>query len=555
MSDATRTAVLWVPDWPVVAAMTVAGVPAHTPAAVLGGTGGRVLVASATARAQGVRRGMLRRRAQELSPDLEVLAADDLRDAREFEPVVAAAETVVAGLEIARPGLVLLPSGGASRYHGSEGALAEALVSRVADRTGYESQVGVADGILAAVLAARGDRVVAPGGSAAYLAPRPVVDLVHAAAGGDVEVRAVQDLADLLGRLGVRSLGALVALPATSVRSRFGDLGVWARRLAAGADLRPPARRRIEPDVAVAAELDPPAERVDVAAFAARRLAQDLHERLVRRSLSAGRLRIAARTEAGADLERVWRCGDDAMGGLDATRITERVRWQLEGWLTASAVRAGRTTGRGPGAGAGTDEHAHEPAPDEDGGVGRLVHLAITAEEVVLAGTHQPRLWGASSGEGERARRALGRVQGLLGGDAVLAVQIQGGRDARDRVHLVPFGEHAPPERDPALPWPGGLPSPAPATVLPVPESTTVLDGAGRPVVVDARLAMSGPPDRVRWTGLRAVRGWAGPWPVAERWWTPSPRRRVYLQVVLDDGSGLLLAGTQGEWVVEALYD
>jgi protein ImuB len=50
------------------------------------------------------------------------------------------------------------------------------------------------------------------------------------------------------------------------------------------------------------------------------------------------------------------------------------------------------------------------------------------------------------------------------------------------------------------------------------------------------------------------VAGWAGPWPLAERWWNGGPRR-VYLQTVLDDGRGLLLAQAGGRWQVEALYD
>lgn len=542
---ATRTAVVWVPDWPVLAAMTAARVPAHTPAAVCDAH--RVVAVSSTARAHGVRRGMRRRRAQELSPEIVVLAPDDGRDVREFEPVAVAAETVVAGVEIARPGLLLLPSDGPSRYHGSERTLAEALVSAVAAGSGYECQVGIADGMLAAVLAARGDGVVDPGESPTFLAPRPVVDLVHAAAGGSIEVRAVTNLAHLLARLGVHTLGALTALPADSVHDRFGALGHWAHRMAAGADLRPPVRRRADADVSVSTVLDPPAERVDVAAFAARRLAEELHALLVRSSASAGLLRIGARTEAGAELERTWRCGDDAMGGLSAARITERVRWQLEGWITGSAVHGTPT--------------------------GNIVELSVSAEEVVPAGAHQPRLWGASSGEEHRARRALGRVQGLLGGDAVLAVELQGGRDVRDQVHLVPFNEQAPPARNPAHPWPGRLPDPSPATVLPIPQEVAVLDATGHPVVVDARLLMSGAPAVIRTPGedtdpdeaageavrhrqeARRVRDWAGPWPVVERWWTSTPRRRVYLQVVLNDAHGLLLACTQGQWTVEAVYD
>ncbi|MFM9597492.1 hypothetical protein ACKI1O_50200, partial [Streptomyces scabiei] len=78
-------------------------------------------------------------------------------------------------------GLLLLPAGGASRYHGSEDALAERLVTAVAERTGHEAHVGTADGLLAAVLAARSGGTVTPGGSRAFLAPLGVGELVHAA--------------------------------------------------------------------------------------------------------------------------------------------------------------------------------------------------------------------------------------------------------------------------------------------------------------------------------------------------------------------------------------
>jgi protein ImuB len=50
---------------------------------------------------------------------------------------------------------------------------------------------------------------------------------------------------------------------------------------------------------------------------------------------------------------------------------------------------------------------------------------------------------------------------------------------------------------------------------------------------------------------------WAGPWPVAERWWTPRSKRRVFLQVATDlpGDVGLLLSSAAGEWSLEALYD
>ncbi|WNB86831.1 hypothetical protein [Cellulomonas sp. ATA003] len=241
----------------------------------------------------------------------------------------------------------------------------------------------------------------------------------------------------------------------------------------------PPARRRVEPDVAVECELDPPAERVDAAAFAARRLAEQLQAMLLERSASCGRLRITARTESGEELVRTWRTDAGGLGGLSATRITDRVRWQLEGWLSGG----GRA-----GAGAGGAVRTGTPEPSA------LVRLGVVAEEVAPAGAEQGRLWGGASGGDLRAHRALLRVQGLLGGDGVLVATLQGGRDVRDQVHLVPWGDARATERAADRPWPGRLPEPAPATVLVEPVVVDVLDDAGRTVRVDARLVMSAPP-------------------------------------------------------------
>lgn len=538
MTAAVRTAVLWVPDWPVVAAMAAGQIGGHQAAAVHDGR--LVTTVSAVARAQGVRRGMRRRQAQECCPELVLLTVDEGRDARAFEPVAAAAETVVAGLEVARPGLLVAPADGASRFYGSEQAFAEALVEQVVERTGYECQVGVADGGLAAILAARASCVVPPGGGHAFLAPRAVDDLVHAAM-GDRAVAEVATLVDLLHRLGLRTLGELTALPAADVEARFGRFGAWAHRLARGQDVRPPVRRRLEPDIEVGCELDPPADRVDSATFAARRLAEQLQAMLLERSVSCGRLRITARTESGDELERTWRTDAGGLGGLSPARITDRVRWQLEGWMSGNALRT-------PGVGV--------PAP------AALVRLGIAAEEVAPAGAEQGRLWGGASGGDLRAHRALLRVQGMLGGDGVLVAALQGGRDVRDQVHLVPWGDAQAPPRAADRPWPGRLPAPAPATVLVEPAPAQVTGVAGDPVHVDARLVMSAPPAAVRWTdphgtpdGPYPVVSWAGPWPMLERWWSQEPARRVHLQVALADGRALLLECTGDTWTCEAIYD
>jgi protein ImuB len=51
------------------------------------------------------------------------------------------------------------------------------------------------------------------------------------------------------------------------------------------------------------------------------------------------------------------------------------------------------------------------------------------------------------------------------------------------------------------------------------------------------------------------VTGWAGPWPLEERWWEAGGRRKAWLQVLLDDGAAYLLARQAGRWWVEASYE
>lgn len=551
----TRTAVLWVPDWPVVAAAHADGLASGVPAAVHDGR--RLTAVSAAARAQGVRRGQRRRHAQGCCPELVLLPVDEDRDARAFETVAVAAEEVVAGLEVGRPGLLLMPAAGAGRYHGSEQTLLARLVETVVARTGHdEARAGVADGLLAAIVAAREGVVVPAGASAAYLAPRPLATLVQAATSAE-HVSRLDDLADLLGRLGLRTLGDLAALAPGDVEARFGALGSWAHRLARGHDLRPPARRRPEADLVVAAELDPPLDRVDAATFVGRRLAEELHALLLVRSFACGRLQIAARTTSGADLVRVWRTDLGGLGGLTAARITDRIRWQLEGWLGADGRPGGARA-------AGTSIDGYDWAATSDAEPRErdaLVRLELAAQEVSPAGAEQGRLWGQASGADRRAHRALDRTQGVLGADRVLQVELQGGRGVRDQVRLTPWGQATSPGRPLDRPWPGRLPEPAPATVLEHPEPVEVLDAAGQPVRVDVRLRTSAPPALVRSVAAAGrprqdeVVGWAGPWPVAERWWTATPGRRIHLQVALAGGDALLLACAQGRWTCEARYD
>ncbi len=273
-------------------------------------------------------------------------------------------------------------------------------------------------------------------------------------------------------------------------------------------------------------------------AFTAKRLADDLHDRLSQRGLACTRVVIVVETEHGERLERAWR----HEGTLGAAAVAERARWQLDGWLT------GPTVGR-PTAG--------------------VAHLALVPDEVVPGRGRQLGFWGGETAGADRAARALARVQGLLGPDAVTVPEWRGGRGPAERIALVPAAAvdltepRALVPGGPGIggkgtaPWPGRVPPPAPATVPPAPRPAEVVDGTGTPVAVDGRGQATRPPARLSVDGgpWAAVEAWAGPWPCEERWWDPAAaRRRARFQVVAD-GRAHLLALEGGRWWVEATYD
>jgi protein ImuB len=520
---AVRTLVVRCADWPVVAAGTALDVPAAVFHA------NRVVATSPAARADGVVAHQRRREAQSRCPSLLVLDHDPARDARAFEPVVATLDAITPRIEITEPGTVAFPTRGPSRFFGGDEALADRTLATVtmalADRG--PCRVGIADGPFAAALAAEAAHpgaavVVPPGETPAFLAPLPLACLDRPA------------LAEVLGRLGLRSLGDLGALPGPDVLGRFGADGQGAWRLARGLDERPPATEPPPPDLTVTAELDPPADTVAPAAFLARGMAEELHRRLWARGSACTRVVIGAETEHGERSERVWR----AEGALTAAAIADRLRWQLDGWLQGAT--------------------RHRPTA----GISRLW---LVPDEVVPAGGRQLGFWGSDAATVDRASRAVARVQGLLGVGSVAVPEWRGSRDPSTQITLVEAeavdltAERPGAHRDRVVgPWPGRLPAPSPARIHAAPLAVEVVDAAGGPVEVSGRGAISSAPARLSIEGgpWRDVAAWAGPWPLEERWWDPATaRRRARVQLVTTDGQACLVVLEAGRWHVSATYD
>lgn len=451
--------------------------------------------------------------------------------ARAFEPVVAVVGEFCPKVEILRPGTCAIGVRGPARYFGGEAALAGKIATAVR-RAGFACQVGVADGLFAAGLAAR---TVPPsqGGPAGLIVPRG--DTPAFLAGQPVSVLDRPELEYLLPRLGIATLGQLAALPAAEAASRFGASGALAHRLARGLDPRPLVPRPPAADLSVSSEFDPPAGQAEPVVFTAKALAESLHAGLAARGLACVRVQVLVRCEDGREISRFWR-HDGLLSGL---AVAERVRWQLDG----RRPQAGAPGGEGPA--------------DGGGPVGGITLLRLIPDQLVRDTGRQLRLWGDAV-VSDRVARAAIRVQAMLGHGAVTRPVLAGGRRPADQVLLVPFGDAGTPSRPADRPWPGKIPAPAPATVYPVPLPARVTDASGEVVSVTGRAQVSGPPARMAAGNgpARAITAWAGPWPVTERWWDPAQaRRQARFQLATDDGRAWLAVVQDGRWMLEASYD
>jgi protein ImuB len=403
------------------------------------------------------------------------------------------------------PGRVYLDASGLHRLFGDEPQVAARL--RAAARTaGVEIRVGIAESRLAALAAARlgpGEAVVSSGGDAAYLASAPLSLL-----------ELPEEMATRLARWGIRTLGALAALPTAGLFERLGGSGVRLQRLARGEDPRPLVSWRPVPLFEESLSCEWGLETLEPVVEALGQLAVRVSARLGAAGLAADGFEWTCRLEGGRVHEGALA---PAVPLTDAGAIGGLLRLALEARPPRGVVEA--LTFRA-----------------------RPVRVGPAQESLADRSRPAPRQLAAT----------LNRLTALVGAGALGAPALLDSHRP-DAIALAAY--HPRPAPSPSPPWGEGRVrgekvrgerARGPVLALrrlrpPVPASVTL--ASGRPVAMrSGRLAG------------RIVAG-VGPWRVSGEWWSPRPWLQDEWDVELADGTLCRLGHDGSAWRLEGVYD
>jgi len=279
----------------------------------------RVGEVSGAAEAHGIAAGMAIGEALARCPELELIAVDPLAAATAWESALCALEGIGAAVESTQEGVAYFEADGLRGLHGSD-ADTLAAARRVLGRPAKIGAGPTRFCALAAALASRGRRakIVNAHGSHAMLTATSI-DLL-----GRREETTM--LVEPLRRLGVRTLGELRGLGAAAMSDRFGDPGIFAYGLAAGADT-PLAPRTLEDALSESLHVGDASSGTMLA-----RVLGVLVDRLLARPQRRGRTLRAVVLSAGLDGGGTWReqvVFREALGDGERMRLALSTRLAL----------------------------------------------------------------------------------------------------------------------------------------------------------------------------------------------------------------------------------
>jgi protein ImuB len=287
---APRIAALVIPDFLIEVSLRAHPSLVGRPVAVADGLSRREIVAVNRA-AQCAAVGMTPKQARAACPGLVVIARDEKMEREAMAELLDALERCSPVVEAIRPGTccfdVRALPGGETHALGAAVAVADAL--------GLRASAAVADDKFStqcAALTGGGCSVVAPGGSAAFLAPLPVSLLPLAP--GDAE---------RFELLGLRVLGQIAALPTAPLAARFGERARTYATLARGEDQEPLRPRRAVTVYEERFAFDSPVDQLEPLFFAIRSLLTRVAERLSAAAQTTDRVDLVIVLDATNRLE------------------------------------------------------------------------------------------------------------------------------------------------------------------------------------------------------------------------------------------------------------
>ncbi|HEY1759669.1 MAG TPA: hypothetical protein VGG72_30125 [Bryobacteraceae bacterium] len=414
----------------------------------------------------------------------------------------ALASSFSPSVERTSPGTVVFSIAGLGRLIGTPHQIAAEIgrcgASLGMQARGIQANLAMANNPDTAVLIATnkpGVTIVPPGKEADFLGHLPIEVL-----------NTSPQLLETFERWGIRTLAALAELPEIGLAERFGEAGVYLRRLALGRTQR--ALHIATPEIKFEkrVELDHPLELLEPLLFVLSSILNELLSAMRRLSLAANRIHLGLELENKSRHERIL---EFAAPIQDASMLLKILHLDLEAHPAAAAITAVK------------------------------IELNPVAPQSVQHGLFLP-----SQPEPQKLQLVLTRIAGLVGEHNV-------GSPA-------PLDTHRP-DAFVMLPFR----PPAPAATLATAEirrrtSLQIALRMFRPALQANVRVKQERPAEVAATGVRGtVLTASGPWRTAGEWWTETRWMRDAWDIDLSDGGvyRIYLQLDLRRWFVEGVYD
>lgn len=473
------------------------------------GAAARVVAATRRARQSGVRPGLSLTQARARMARLITRARDPECERAAQESLLEVAGKFSPRVEDEDDGRLYLDLEGLDRHFETEEAMGRQMVA-AAEAVGLPAHAGIAGSKLAARVAASLPAtvtVVAPGGEAEFLAPLPLARLSPHT-----------EVATVLHRWGIRRVGDLARLPADEVVSRLGRAGRDLYAVARGEDPSPLVPQPPSPCFREGSRLEWPLVALEPFLFVLRAALERLCRRLETRGLGCSELGLALHLEPEGQADHRLRLPAPTR---EVKPLLTLLRLRLESSPPGAPVTGFALT-------------AWPDRPPE-------AQLSLFGPEALSPG---------------RLAATLARLFALVGPDRVGSPGLVD-RHRPERFRMIDFAPPPPPDVPPPPPPAGGRGLLAVRTLRPPVELEVITDappdaepGRLRPLEVQG-VGETRPRIRGR------VKVSAGPWSLAEQWWSNDEVARDYWDIELSDGGlyRIYRERLDGTWYADGIYD